>query len=110
MQLHRAILFVKLVLIAALIWGIFDLISGGDNEQEPPMASKVEVPKTEITLLERQPLSTDYKAILELDLFGLSQPNAMDTNEGPVLSTRFLSWRQINIPRFSNSPKEKKEK
>ena len=89
MQLHRAILPVKLILVAVLIWAIFDLLSGDYNEQETPVVSraKVEVPKTEISSLERQPLSTDYEVILERNLFHLSQHAESDTNDASVLSS-----------------------
>ena len=85
---HRAILSVKLVLLAGLIWTIADCISGSDNEQQPPVASRVELPKPEIALLERQPSSIDYEIILERDLFRFVQPDAIDTDGRTALSSK----------------------
>lgn len=88
MRSDRVILIVKLVLLAFLVWTIAGLIYRGSTEQEPPVASRVEVPKTQIELPGRQPLPADYKEILERDLFRLSKADPTAVDDEAIMSTK----------------------
>jgi len=101
LRLHRAILFIKVVLLAVLIWVVVGFISGEDTEQQPAAVSRVIAPKPEIVLPAREPTPIDPEMLLERDLFRLVQfdeINAEQTQDGQdVLSSSPPAGKQLQL-------------
>jgi len=76
---RRALLLVKLILLALVVWKAANIIRGKDSGQKPAIVSRTIEPKTEITLVKEPLPPADYNGILERDLFRSLQ--ADETNK-----------------------------
>ena len=75
---HRALLLVKLVLLALVVWKAATIILRKDSEQKPTIESRIIAPKAEIVLVKEPLPPADYNGILERDLFRSQQADEIN--------------------------------
>ena len=100
MRGYRAILFVKLVLLAVLLWLVASLPFQKKSEQQPIGDSESKAPKVKVELSRKPTPLTDYNAILERDLFGPMQADEIHNGfpkDGLTASSEPIGERQLQL-------------
>jgi len=77
---NRALLLVKLILLALAVWKAATIITRKDSEQKPIIESRAIAPKAEIALVKKPLPPADYNGILERDLFRSFQADEINND------------------------------